>query len=157
MMKKKVKKIPKYSLGTVAANHTDLSIKKNPAGDAYKLQQMKNFSNSENSSSGPASMGNIASLSNDMLMNTFGIEDNSTAGVMLNSTAQGADIGGAIVPGWGHLIGGAAGAIMGSLKKGSVDVNTGEITYGGIFGRSGHSLRVESNRIKNNIRAKTMT
>ena len=156
MMKKKVKKIPKYSGGIAAAGQKpNLTITKNPAGDAYKMQQMKNFSN--NASSTPASMGNIASLSNDMLMNTFNIEDNSTAGVMLNSTAQGADIGGSIVPGWGHLIGGAAGAIMGSLKSGSVDENTGEIQYGGIFGHSKEYLRRKSNQIKNSIQSRTQT
>ena len=101
--------------------------------------------------------GGIAQASNAILMNTFGIDNNSKEGVMLNSTAQGADIGGSIVPGWGHLIGGAAGALMGSFKSGSVDPNTGEITYGGIFGRSSASLRRESNRIKNGIIADAAT
>lgn len=101
--------------------------------------------------------GGIAQASNAILMNTFGIDNNSKEGVMLNSTAQGADIGGSIVPGWGHLIGGAAGALMGSFKSGSVDPNTGEITYGGIFGRSSASLRRESNRIKNGIMADAAT
>ena len=103
------------------------------------------------------SVGGIAQGSNTLLMNAFGIDDNSKEGVMLNSTAQGADIGGSIVPGWGHLIGGAAGALVGSFKRGSVDPNTGEITYGGIFGRSSASLRRESNRTKNGIIADAAT
>jgi len=36
---------------------------------------------------------------------------------VLSMTASGASIGGAIVPGWGHLIGGAAGAIGGLAKN----------------------------------------
>jgi len=39
MMKKKVKKIPKYSGGIAAAGKSpDLTIKSNPAGDAYRKQ-----------------------------------------------------------------------------------------------------------------------
>ena len=76
-------------------------------------------------------------------MDAFGVDDNSQAGVTLNSSMQGAEIGGAIVPGWGHLIGGVAGGMIGAFKKGSVDQNTGEITSGGIFGRSMNSLRRE--------------
>ena len=61
------------------------------------------------------------------------------------------------MPGWGHLIGGVAGGLMGAFKQGSVDQNTGEITSGGIFGRSMNSLRRESNRIKNSNQAVQQT
>lgn len=105
----------------------------------------------------PKYANGVATASNEMLKSVLDINNNSKEGVMLNSVAQGSDIGGSIVPGWGHLIGGVAGGLVGSFKQGSVDPNTGEITYGGIFGRSGHSLRAEANRIKNNIHAKTMT
>jgi hypothetical protein len=107
--------------------------------------------------SGLSMPGGIATASNEILMNTLGIEDNSKAGVTLNSAAQGSDIGGSIMPGWGHLIGGIAGGLVGSLKKGGVDPNTGEIQYGGIFGRSEASLQRESNRIKGSILAKART
>lgn len=155
MMKKKVKKIPKYNGGVAAAGKAvDLTIKRNPAGDAYNKKMLSDQSNSDGAS---LSMNGIATASNELLTNTFGIDDNSQAGVTLNAAAQGADIGGSIVPGWGHLIGGVAGGLIGSFKRGSVDVNTGEITSGGIFGRSMHSLKVEQNRIKNSMRANSMT
>ena len=156
MMKKKVKKIPKYSGGIAAAGKSpDLTIKSNPAGDAYRKQMQDSVSGASSTSSNLLS--GIATASNELVTNVLGIDDNSQAGVTLNAAATGSDIGGSIMPGWGHLIGGVAGGLVGSFKQGSVDPNTGEITYGGIFGRSGHSLRTEANRIKNNIRAKTMT
>lgn len=156
MMKKKVKKIPKYSGGIAAAGKSpDLTIKSNPAGDAYRKQMQDSVSGASSANSNLLS--GIATASNELVTNVLGIEDNSREGVTLNAAATGSDIGGSIMPGWGHLIGGIAGGLVGSFKQGSVDPNTGEITYGGIFGRSNHSLRSESNRIKNNIRAKTMT
>ena len=156
MMKKKVKKIPKYSGGIAAAGKSpDLTIKSNPAGDAYRKQMQDSVSGA--SSTGSNLPSGIATASNELVTNVLGIEDNSREGVTLNAAATGSDIGGSIMPGWGHLIGAVAGGLVGSFKQGSVDPNTGEITYGGIFGRSNHSLRSESNRIKNNIRAKTMT
>ena len=169
MMKKKVKKIPKYNTGTISANVLDNAMAgrfQTPSASSLGTNQYmasmyahKNaISNTTVSEQKSGSLpSGIATASNKMLMDTFGIEDNSREGVTLNAAAQGSDIGGSIMPGWGHLIGGIAGGLIGSFKQGSVDVNTGEITYGGIFGRSGHSLRAESNRIKNNIRAKTMT
>lgn len=170
MMKKKVKKIPKYSLGTIGAKNTDLSIKSNPAGEAYHAQMRRKFLGSGGAGrplngggaaageegSGISMPGGIATASNEILTNALGIEDNSQAGVTLNSAAQGADIGGSIVPGWGHLIGGVAGGLVGSLKKGSVD-EFGNITYGGIFGRSKSSLQREANIKKNSIAAVTHT
>ena len=170
MMKKKVKKIPKYSFGTIGAKNTDLSIKSNPAGEAYHAQMRRKFLGSGGAGrplngggaaageegSGISMPGGIATASNEILTNALGIEDNSQAGVTLNSAAQGADIGGSIVPGWGHLIGGVAGGLIGSFKKGSVD-EFGNITYGGIFGRSKSSLQREANVKKNSIAAVTHT
>lgn len=168
-MKKKVKKIPKYNIGTISANVLDNAMAgrfQTPSASSLGTNQdmasmyahknaISNTTVSEQKSGFLPS--GIATASNKMLMNTLGIEDNSREGVTLNAAAQGSDIGGSIMPGWGHLIGGVAGGLVGSFKQGSVDPNTGEITYGGIFGRSDHSLRSEANRIKNNIRAKTMT
>ena len=148
-MKKKVKKIPKYSGGIAAAGKSpDLTIKSNPAGYAYRKQMQNSVSDSNSSG---LNFGGIATASNEILMNTLGIDDNSQAGVTLNAAAKGSDIGGSIMPGWGHLIGGVAGGLVGSFKQGSVDENTGEIQYGGFLGRSQHSLQVESNRIKHGI------
>ena len=169
MMKKKVKKIPKYNTGTISANVLDNAMAgrfQTPSASSLGTNQdiasmyahknaISNTTVSEQKSGFLPS--GIATASNKILMNALGIEDNSREGVTLNAAAQGSDIGGSIMPGWGHLIGGVAGGLVGGFKQGSVDPNTGEITYGGIFGRSDHSLRSEANRIKNNIRAKTMT
>ena len=55
MIKKKVKKIPKYSLGAIGAKNTDLSIKSNPAGEAYYNKLFKDF-NSKNLASNAATV-----------------------------------------------------------------------------------------------------
>lgn len=168
-MKKKVKKIPKYnSGGTISPDVLNKAmngrfITPNVGSNASKpmatlVQHQKAIGGGAGNSGSRINLpGGMATASNALLMNTIGIDDNSKEGVMLNSTAQGADIGGSIMPGWGHLIGGAAGALVGSFKQGSVDPNTGEITYGGIFGKSTRSLQMESNRIKNAIQAKAQT
>lgn len=168
MMKKKVKKIPKYNVGTSGVNADYLNkisggvptINNSFAQQSVTPGLSKDASAASGGSGfggGWGAFGAAATAGGKMLMNAFGVDDNSQAGVTLNSSMQGAEIGGSIMPGWGHLIGGIAGGAIGAFKKGSVDVNTGEITSGGIFGRSMHSLRAEANRIKNNIRAKTMT
>lgn len=167
-MKKKVKKIPKYNVGTSGVNADYLNkisggvptINNSFAQQSVTPGLSKDASAASGGSGfggGWGAFGAAATAGGKMLMNAFGVDDNSQAGVTLNSSMQGAEIGGSIMPGWGHLIGGIAGGAIGAFKKGSVDVNTGEITSGGIFGRSMHSLRAEANRIKNNIRAKTMT
>lgn len=97
------------------------------------------------------------SAGNQLVKGIIGVNSNSTEGVMMDSTATGAEIGGSIVPGWGHLIGAGAGFLTGAFQKGSVDPNTGEIRYGGIFGRSKRSLRNESNRIKTSLVDKIIT
>ena len=102
-------------------------------------------------------IGAAATAGGKMLMDVFGVKDNSQAGVTLNSSMQGAEIGGAISPGWGHLIGGIAGGLVGSLKKGSVDENTGEIHYGGIFGRSKASLEREHDRVVTSLLDRQLT
>lgn len=177
MMKKKVKKIPKYNGGgTISPDVLNKSMEGrfNVPTQFGKQQPMANIaqhshatvglSKDNSAAAGGSGFGGnwgafnaAATAGGKMLMDAFGVEDNSQAGVTLNTSMQGAEIGGSIVPGWGHLIGGIAGGAIGAFKKGSVDVNTGEITSGGIFGRSMHSLRTEQNRIRNSIRAKTMT
>lgn len=163
MMKKKVKKIPKYSEGITAAGNIN-----NPYLDKintkFGVAPPANVSKDNSAASGGSGFGGnwgafgaAATAGGKMLMDAFGVDDNSQAGVTLNSSMQGAEIGGSIMPGWGHLIGGIAGGTIGAFKKGSVDVNTGEITYGGIFGRSKDSLMAESDMIKDNIRAAQMT
>ena len=102
-------------------------------------------------------IGNIATASNNIFKGIVGIDDNSQWGNTLNAAAVGSDIGGAIVPGWGHLIGGGAGFLAGALKQGDVDDSTGYINYGGILGRSKNSLQQESNRIKTSIQDRNTT
>lgn len=169
MMKKKVKKIPKYNVGTSGVNAdylNKISGGTPTINSSFAQQNMGTTGLSKDASAasggsgfggGWGAFGAAATAGGKMLMNAFGVEDNSQAGVTLNSSMQGAEIGGSIMPGWGHLIGGIAGGAIGAFKKGSVDVNTGEITSGGIFGRSMHSLKEEQNMIRNNIRAKAMT
>ena len=105
----------------------------------------------------PKYWSGTVSAGNQLVKGVLGVDSNSTEGVMMDSTATGAEIGGSIVPGWGHLIGAGAGFLTGAFKKGSVDPNTGEIQYGGIFGRSKRSLRNESNRIKTSLVDKIIT
>lgn len=160
-MKKKVKKIPKYATGT-----TGFDIK-NYVGTPQLQQQDFSLGNTQ---SGPSvatggsgfgglggTIGAAATAGGKMFMDAFGVEDNSKLGVTLNSSMQGAEIGGAIVPGWGHLAGGLIGGTIGALKKGKVDQTTGEIEYGGIFGRSKKSLETESNLIKTSNLARSQT
>ena len=177
-MKKKVKKIPKYNTGTTGVT-ADYLAKNNMPKLGVKFDPSSSGSTGSNSGGSTGSTGRalgsgggaaageagsslsmpggIATASNELLMNTLGIVDNSQAGVTLNSAAQGADVGGSIVPGWGHLIGGIAGGALGALKKGSVDPVTGEIHYGGFFGRSKNSLEQERNRVLNTNLASVKT
>lgn len=176
-MKKKVKKIPKYNGGgTISPDVLNKSMegrfnaptqfgKQQPmASMAQHSHATVGLSKDNSAAAGGSGFGGnwgafnaAATAGGKMLMDAFGVEDNSQAGVTLNTSMQGAEIGGSIVPGWGHLVGGIAGGAIGAFKKGSVDVNTGEITYGGIFGRSKDSLLAESDMIKDNIRATQMT
>lgn len=142
-MKKKVKKIPKYNGGGTISPDV--------------LNKSSVASGGSGFGGWGGTIGAAATAGGKMLMDAFGVDDNSQAGVTLNSSMQGAEIGGAIVPGWGHLIGGVAGGMIGAFKKGSVDQNTGEITSGGIFGRSMNSLRREQNMIKNSIQSRIQT
>ena len=177
-MRKKVKKIPKYNTGTTGVtagylaknNMPKLGVKFDPSSSGSTGSNSGGSTGSTGralGSGGGAAAGEagsslsmpggIATASNELLMNTLGIADNSQAGVTLNSAAQGADIGGAIMPGWGHLIGGIAGGALGAFKKGSVDPITGEIHYGGFFGRSKNSLEMERNRVLNTNLASVKT
>lgn len=173
-MKKKVKKIPKYNKGVngvIAAEPPVQNVQEwQSTKDFWKISdEMDRYFNAQDSvaqntyhtdkslKQGIKMPSGIAQVSNKALMDIAGIENNSTAGVMLNKTAEFSDVGGSIVPGWGHLIGGAVGALVGGLQKGSVDENTGEITYGGIFGHSAGYLRRKSNIIKNSNLARQQT
>ena len=161
-MKKKVKKIPKYAYGNPGVNADYLN--KISGGIPTNNTQGVTFkgvnTTGATSSGGGTPWGAIGAAATQVgkgVMHSFGVEDNSQLGVTLNNSMEWAELGGSIAPGWGHLIGGVAGAAFGAFQKGSVDVNTGEITYGGIFGRSKDSLLAESDMIKDNIRATQMT
>ena len=142
---KKIKKIPKYSTGTFAAM-TDQSglqpgVIKTPAAvqaastaaskdmafDAMVNKLGSNGTNGTAAAGGSGfggkwgQFGAAATAGGKMLMNAFGINDNSSAGVTLNKAMEGAEIGGAIMPGWGHFIGGVAGGLIGGLKKAKFD------------------------------------
>ena len=176
-MKKKVKKIPKYNGGgTISPDVLNKSMEGrfNAPTQFGKQQPMTSMAQHSRATVGLSkdpsvasggsgfggwggTIGAAATAGGKMLMDAFGVDDNSQAGVTLNSSMQGAEIGGAIVPGWGHLIGGVAGGAIGAFKKGSVDENTGEITSGGIFGHSMGYLRRKSNMIKNSIQSQQQT
>lgn len=178
MMKKKVKKIPKYNAGTINASVLDKAMEGRfktpiPQGKPQPMASLAAHGAPGGATSGLSKdssvaaggsgfggwggqIGAAATAGGKMLMDAFGVEDNSQAGVTLNSSMQGAEIGGAMVPGWGHLIGGVTGGLIGAFKKGGVD-EFGNITYGGIFGRSKSSLQREANVKKNSIAAVTHT
>ena len=147
-MKNKVKKIPKYSTGNPGVTAEYL---KKVGGGAPTIDTGSSTTEVTNSSGTTGSGGGIgwgaigaaATKVGKGIMHSFGVEDNSQLGTTLNNSMEWAELGGSIVPGWGHLIGGVAGATFGAFQKGGVDPNTGEIKYGGIFGRSKESLLAE--------------
>lgn len=161
-MKKKVKKIPKYSTGNAGVTAEYLSKVGGgaPTINTGGTTAGGGTTDGATGSGGGIGWGAIGAAATQIgkgMMHSFGVEDNSQLGVTLNNSMEWAELGGSIAPGWGHLIGGVAGATFGAFQKGGVDPNTGEIKYGGIFGRSKDSLMAESNMIKNNIRATQMT
>ena len=154
-MKKCVKKIPKYGNGIPGA--TAPSPQEQFKSMNARVGGPQTTSNGNTPQFSGGLMGGMGQASNEIMTNLVGIEDNSQAGVTLNHAAVGSDIGGAISPGWGHLIGGVVGGMVGALQKGSVDQTTGDIQYGGFFGRSKGSLMRESNRIKMANLSKSLT
>ena len=166
-MKCKVKKIPKYNTGTINAG---VLAKNNPlpgkpitfnpgvSTDNFAMKKVGSLNSVGEGTGGGFSLpsGTITS-GNEFVKGMLNIDTNSTAGVMMDSTATGAEIGGQFLPGWGHLIGAGAGFLTGALQSGSVDENTGAISYGGIFGHSGSYLRQKQNMVKNSIRSKAQT
>ena len=160
MIKKNVKKIPKYnSGGTISPDVLNKAMegKFNPPTTVGLSEDNSVAAGGSGFGGQGGQIGAAAIAGGKMLMNAFGVEDNSQLGVTLNTSMQGAEIGGAIVPGWGHLAGGLIGGLMGATKGGSVDKNTGEIQYGGIWGHSKGYLRRKSNMIKNSIQSKQNT
>ena len=153
-MKKKVKKIPKYSQGIPR-------VEASSPQEAFAKFSAKYTPDVASGGSGfggwGGAIGAAGTSAGKMVMNIAGVEDNSQLGVTLNSSMKGAEIGGTFVPGWGHLFGGIAGAALGSFKKGSVDDTTGDIEYGGIFGRSKDGLIAEQNRVRNTIANRRLT
>ena len=149
-MKKKVKKMPKYGTGTPEVTTTN-------TGGTTAGGGTTEGATGSGGGIGWGAIGAAATQIGKGMMHSFGVEDNSQLGVTLNNSMEWAELGGSIVPGWGHLIGGVAGATFGAFQKGGVDPYTGKIKYGGIFGRSKDSLLAEQNMIKNNIRATQMT
>lgn len=109
--------------------------------------------------------GAAATAGGKMLMNTFGVKDNSSAGVTLNKSMEGAEIGGAIMPGWGHLIGGVAGGLIGGFSGAKFDKSlastTGNaadwVTHGGIFNDNYDEKVREASMYQNSLMAAEQT
>lgn len=169
-MTKKVQKkyrIPKYGNGTAAAAAQPLiqpqavtEHKAQMMSDAlnreYGITSAKSSAKSGIGSGWGGAIGAAGTAVGKYAMNALGVEENSQVGQTFGTSMEMAELGGSIVPGWGHLIGGVVGLGMGALKKGSVD-KYGNITYGGIWGRSKRSLQQESNRKKNSLLAQEQT
>ena len=170
MIKKKVKKIPKYSIGSSGItpgvydpNVFNKSTLYQPS--ILNSDAVQSFNQTTNAVNTTLSLDN-PTLHNQQQFNqqmNQGLNDptkniqNDLRGV-LGSTASGAGLGFMIGGPMGAGIGAAAGLLVDALPKiigtgGSVDQNTGEIQYasglGKIFGRDDAALRRESNRIKN--------
>ena len=174
MMKKvKKKNLPKYAGGTISASKLDAAM-------AGKFNAPTNFSSSQKmatmdqhrraisnpgvgSSAGKSGGGNgfsmptgIVTSANESLKQAFGVDSNSEVGVWADETAKFTELGGSIMPGWGHFAGAVVGTAVGLTKKGSVD-EQGNIQYGGLFGRSKKSLEAEAGRKKASIVAREQT
>ena len=134
MMKKKVKKIPKYYEGTTWA-------------DMNKNQRT----------------GAVIDAAGTAVTNAIGsIGKPVTAAGIANGALSGAQAGMAIGGPWGAAIGAVGGGLLSSIGTGgSVDETTGDITnpsgIAGLFGHSKEYLRRKSNQIKNSIQSRTQT
>lgn len=109
--------------------------------------------------------GAAATAGGKMLMNTFGVKDNSSVGVTLNKSMEGAEIGGAIMPGWGHLIGGVAGGLIGGFSGAKFDESLASTTgnaadwvpHGGIFNDNYDEEVKEASMYQNSLMAAEQT
>ena len=140
-MKCKVKKIPKYYNGSLAVKMPDMSNFKITTKAGVAPQNIGSGSMNTSGKTGGFSVptGAITSA-NESLKQMFGVESNSNLGVWADETAKWTEVGGSILPGWGHLGGAIVGTTIGLTKSGEVDENTGEISYGGFFGHSNEYL-----------------
>lgn len=180
---KKIKEIPKYSTGTFAAmadksglqpgkiihpaavQTASAAASKDMAFDAMVNKLGSNGANGTFAAGGSGfggrwgQFGAAATAGGKMLMNAFGVKDNSSAGVTLNKSMEGAEIGGAIMPGWGHLIGGVAGGLIGGFSGAKFDESlastTGNaadwVTHGGIFNDNYDEKVIEANTYQNSL------
>lgn len=143
MMKKKVKKIPKYSLGA----------------DMVSALKGGEISASSKKLQGIGGIANQAAIGGQIIGSALGIEQGQAAQIAngMASVLEGVPVIGDMLAApvrlWGGLVGGG----------GSVDETTGEITkssgltrwFG--FGRDDNALARKSNMIKNSIASKTQT
>lgn len=143
MMKKKVKKIPKYSLGA----------------DMVSALKGGEISASSKKLQGIGGIANQAAIGGQIIGSALGIEQGQAAQIAngIASVLEGVPVIGDMLAApvrlWGGLVGGG----------GSVDETTGEITkssgltrwFG--FGRDDNALARKSNMIKNSIASKTQT
>lgn len=170
MIKKKVKKIPKYSIGSSGITPGGYDPNMFNKSTLYKpsilnSDAVQSFNQATNAVNTTLSLDNPTLYNqqqfnqqmNQGLNNPTKNTQNDLRG-MLGSTASGAGLGFMVGGPMGAGIGAAAGLLVDTLPKiigtgGSVDQNTGEIQYasglGKIFGRSDAALRRESNRVKN--------
>lgn len=168
MIKKKVKKIPKYDIGTISVA---------PAPSIYNTQASKDFFNLTDEidltlnrqnpiqtesfwSNNGGNIMNAATTGLNLAVNSAGRP--VTAAGVVNGIGQGAAAGASVGGPWGAVIGGAAGGLLSSIGTGgSVDMNTGEITkpsgIAGLFGHSMGYLHRKSNMVRNSNLSRVQT
>ena len=180
---KKIKKIPKYSggtgnagtsvLNTIASSYTPFSgsISKAPAGGNLTGSPTitpggKSTSNNYGGYSNTHIPSGLTTGANELIKSTFGIDQNSTAAVMMDSTAQGAELGMSVAGPWGALIGTGVGFALGAFKGDSIDYSkistTSDIAdsyvAGGIFGGGNKDkLLRDAAQYQNSLAATEMT
>lgn len=164
-MKKKVKKIPKYSIGGTVGTYDPNMFNTSPLYQPSILnssaaQQFNQLANNVNTT---------LSLDNPMLYNYGQFQKSTNNGMfqsMLGNTIGGAGVGAMVGGVPGAIVGGAIGLAANLIPTaigtgGSVNQTTGDITYASgisrLFGRSDDSLIAESNRIKNTITNRRLT
>lgn len=175
---KKIKKIPKYSEGGLAelSDKSGLApgkISQPRAVTEHKAQQMSNVlgknygtsptQNSVNSYGGYSNTqipSGLTTGANELIKSTFDIDQNSTAAVMMDSTAQGAELGMSVGGPYGALIGAGVGFGLGSLKKAKFDpskaTTTGNaadwVQKGGLIGGGNYNEEVrKANQYQNSL------
>lgn len=172
MIKKKVKKIPKYNTGAVTISPdvlnnamagkfntpTQFGEQQPMASIAQHSQATVGLSRVDSAATNASAIAGAIGAAGSGLGAALGIRQGK-AGQIANTLGDMASV----IPGIGPIIGAGLKNVGGFLgDTGSVDVNTGEIEYGsgiigGLFGPSRKELRRKSNQIKNSIQAKSQT